>query len=86
VDAGFFDVLHDAADDNATPVTDRVDVQFRRIVEELVNQNRVFARDFDGLFDDLTQGRLVVDDIHRPAAQHERRTNQQRIAQLRRRS
>ncbi len=37
MDAGFLDVLHDAADDDVAAVADGIDVEFGRIVEEFVD-------------------------------------------------
>ena len=40
VDAGLFDVLHDAADVELGAVVERVDVDLDRVVEEAVDQQR----------------------------------------------
>ena len=50
MDAGFFDVLHDAADDYVFSVGERVDVDFDRVFEEVVDQHRAVLRIFDRFF------------------------------------
>lgn len=41
VDAGFFDVFHDAADDDVLAVADGVDVEFDSVAEEFVDEDGV---------------------------------------------
>jgi hypothetical protein len=41
VHAGLLDVFHDPGDDDGAAVGDRVDVELGRVVEELVDQDRV---------------------------------------------
>ena len=43
VDAGFFDVLHDAADDDVLAVAHRVDIRLERILQETVEQHRMLG-------------------------------------------
>ena len=38
MDAGFFDVFHDAADDDSLAVADGIDIEFGCIIEELVDE------------------------------------------------
>ena len=50
MDAGLLDVLHDAADDDgAGRVGDRIDVELERVLEELVDQDRMLGRGVDGV-------------------------------------
>jgi hypothetical protein len=45
VNAGLLDVLHDPADDHAAAVVgERVDVDLGRVLEELVDQDRMLGR------------------------------------------
>ena len=44
MDAGFLDVFHDAGDHNLFVVAQRIDIDFVRVFEELVDQDRPFAR------------------------------------------
>ena len=52
-------------------VADGVDVDLDGVLQELVDQDRVLGAGLDGLGHVARQARLVVDDLHRPAAQHE---------------
>jgi len=40
MNTGFFDVLHDAADHDVRAVGQRVDIDFDRIFQEMVDQHR----------------------------------------------
>ena len=50
VNAGFFDVLHDSADDDVFAVGERVHVDFDRVFEEVIDQHRAVVRVLDRLF------------------------------------
>ena len=73
-------MLHYPADDDCFSVADGVDVQLCGVVEELIDQDRVFAGDLEGIVDAGIKRLSVVDDLHSPSAQDERRTDQHRIA------
>ena len=44
MNAGAFDMFHDAADHYLFAITQRVNVQFYGVVKESVDQNRMFRR------------------------------------------
>ncbi|MPM37476.1 hypothetical protein SDC9_84093 [bioreactor metagenome] len=80
VNPGGLDVFHDRADHRTLAVGDAVDVEFDRILEEPVDQNRLARRNRFGHFDIVAQILFLVNDDHAAPAQHEGRTDQQRIA------
>ena len=82
MDAGLFDVLHDAADVDLVAVAQRVDVDLDRVLEEAVDQHRVFGRELGGAGDVALQRLVVVDDLHAAPAQHVGRPHQHRIADV----
>ena len=79
MDSRLLDVLHHAAHQGHLPVPDRVDVDLDRVLEELVNQDRVIRRRLDRLGHVLHQRSLVVADLHRPPAQHVAGSDQDRV-------
>ena len=70
MDAGFFDVLHDASHEHIFAVAQRIDVHFRGVGEIAVDQHRAVAGNGDGLGDVAFELSLVADDFHGPAAEH----------------
>ena len=86
VDTGLLDVLHHTADQHLTGVVaDRVDVDLCGIGEEPVDQHRAFCRQSTFLAETAEPGEFVhrpgemvavVDDLHRPAAQHVTRAHE----------
>ena len=82
MDAGLLDVLHDAADEHARPVGHGIDVDLDRVVQELVDQDRMLGRDLNGLVHELAEVLVVVDDPHRAAAQHVGGPDEHRVADL----
>ena len=66
------------ADDRLLAVADGVDVDLDGVFEELVDQHRLALGDDDGLGHVALELRLVVADLHRPAAQHEAGPHQHR--------
>src|ERR1700683_113775 len=74
VDAGFFDVLHDAADDDVFAVGECVDVDFGCILKELVDQDGALgirhAPDLRGLRDIFFDGFQIVGNDHGAAAEY----------------
>ncbi len=80
MNAGLFDVLHDAADNDVFAVGQRVHVNFSRRLEEMVDQYWPLLRVFDRLFHVAVDGFVVVGDDHRASAEHVRRPHQHGIA------
>ena len=80
MDAGFFDVLHDAADDDVFAVGERVHVNFDGVFEEVVDEDGAVLGIFDGLFHVADDGFFVVGDDHGASAEHVRRTDEHGIA------
>ena len=70
MDAGFFDVLHYPADDDALTVTDRIDIKLSGIAEKFIYQYRMLTRSDNCVFHAGFQGRFIVNNFHRPAAQN----------------
>ena len=68
--AGLLDVLHHAADEDVRPVGDGVDVDLDCVAQVSVEQHRALARDHHGLGDVAGELRIVMDDLHGPAAEH----------------
>ncbi len=71
VNAGFFDVLHDAADAVVGAVADAIDVHFGGVAEEGVDEDGVLVGDFDGIVDVVIELLFVGDDFHAAAAEDE---------------
>ena len=84
VDAGLLDVLHDAAEVELGAVEERVDVDLDRVVEEPVDQHRVLRADLRRARSDVARRSVVVvvDDLHAAAAEHVRRADQHRVADV----
>src|SRR5205085_12422241 len=82
VHAGVFDVLHHATDHAppSRPVGEGIDVRLERIFQEAVDQDRVFRGDARGFDEIVAERPVVVDDFHRPAAEHVGWPPQNRIA------
>ncbi len=89
VDAGFLDVLHDAADVQLLAVEQGIDVDFHGVLEELVDQQRrrqASGDDRIGLgllqrtIDVLAQLGVVIDDFHASSAEHVARAHQHRVS------
>ena len=82
MDARLFDVLHDAANDHVLAVGDGVHVHFGGVFQEAVDQHRLALGDDEGRRHEALELARIVADFHRPAAQHEARPHQHRIADL----
>ena len=68
---GFLDVFHHASDQHvAVLVSDHVDVNFDRVVEESVEQHRRIIGHLDRVADVARQVSIGVHDFHRAAAKH----------------
>ena len=86
VHAGFFDVFHHSADQHLTGVVaDGVDIDLGRVLQESVNQNGTLRRQATLATQRPEPGELchragqmiaIVDDLHRPAAEHVARADQ----------
>src|SRR5690606_2368030 len=79
VDTSLLDVLHDRTDHHDLPVADRVYVDFDGTVEEVVQQHRAVIGDLYRLAHITLELFFLVDDFHRPAAEHVGRAHHQRI-------
>ncbi len=78
VDPGLLDVLHDAADPDVLAVADRVDVDLDRVLQEAVEEDLAAAAVHPRQV--VAQAVEVVDDLHRPPAEHVARPHEQRPA------
>ena len=76
--ASLFDVLHDSGDHRIGSVRDAVDIDFDRVFQKTVDQNRLTLRDDKGLGDILFELRSVVTDFHSTPAQNKTGANQNR--------
>ena len=89
---GFFDMFHDGTDDHFTGVvSDGVDVDFDRVLEEPVDQDRTLRRKpaftAEGserceLFHCGSQAVVVIDDLHCTATEHIARADQRWVADV----
>ena len=71
MNARLLDVLHDAADDDgAGGIGNRVDVELEGVLEESVDENRVFGRRVDRVSHVAVERADIVHDSHRPPAEH----------------
>ena len=82
MDPGFLDMLHDPGDIDLGAVGDGVDIDLDGILQIAVDQDWARAGDIDGAADISAETRRVVDDLHRPAAQHIGRPDHHRIADI----
>ncbi len=81
VDARLLDVLHDAPDDDGPRrIGHGIDVEFERVLQELVDEHRPFRRCVDRFGDVPIERRQIVDNRHRAPAEHVRRTDDDRKA------
>ena len=69
MDAGFFDVLHDAGDDDVFAVAEGVDVDFDGVFEEVVDEDGALLRILDGFLHVAGDAFAVVGDDHGAAAE-----------------
>ena len=80
MDAGFLDVFHHPGDVDGLGVGDAVHIDLDRVVQVAVDQHRIVAGDTHRLPHVAVQAGAVVDDLHRPPAQHVARPDHHRIA------
>ena len=85
VHARLLDVLHDPADDDVLAVVDRVHVELRGVVQELIDEPRGGGRGLDRLPHVLGELRVRVDDLHGAAAEHVARPHEHGVADTSRR-
>ena len=79
---GLLDVLHDGADHADLAVRDAIDIDFDRVLQKTIHQHRPIRTDLDRVLHVTREIFAVVDELHRAAAEHKRRTHQHRIANL----
>ncbi len=83
VHARLLDMLHHAADEDvAGAVGDGVDIDLDGVAQVRVEQHGALARDHHGFGDVAGELRLVMDDLHGPAAEHVRRADDEGKAEL----
>ncbi len=70
MDPRFLDVLHDRADQHLLAVRDRVNVDLRGLVQELIDEHRFSPRDSYCFTHVAHQLLFVVHDLHRSSAEH----------------
>ena len=80
MDAGFFDVLHDAGDDDVFSVAKGVDVDFDRVFEEVIDEDGTLLGVFDGFLHVAGNAFAVEGDDHSAAAENVGGTHQHGIA------
>ena len=68
MDAGVFDVLHDAANHYPLSVGDGVDVGLEGVLEESVDEHRPVFADARGRLEIEPQRVFIIDDLHCTAA------------------
>ncbi len=78
--AGFFNVLHDSADDHVGSVGQRVHIDFRGFLKELIDQHRFRRAHQCGLGDVILHGVHVIGNHHGAATEHIARPDQDRQA------
>ena len=71
VHARLLNVLHDPADQGVDPVAEAVDINFRRILEKTVDQDRPVRAGRHGRADVTPEILRRVDDFHRAATEDE---------------
>ncbi len=82
MNAGLFDVLHDAGDHNVFAIAQRVDIDLGRRFEKVIDQHRPVLRVLDRLAHVLLDRCIVVADHHGASAEHIRRPHQHGILNL----
>jgi hypothetical protein len=85
MDTGLFEVLHNPTDVEFNTVKESIDINFDRIIEESVDEERQPWRDYCLIRDppEVVVHRFgVIHDFHAPTAKHERRAHEHRIADL----
>ena len=81
MDAGTLDELHDAGDEDVAAVADGVHLDLLAL-DVLVDEDGLVGVDLHRGLEVVTQHVFVRDDLHRAAAEHEARPDQDRVADL----
>ena len=81
VDAGAFDLFHDAGDADVIAIGNGIDFDFTAD-HVLVDEDRMLVGSDDGFFQVLAQFCLIVNDLHRAAAKDVARADDERVFQL----
>ena len=82
MDARLFDVFHNARDMDVCPVGQGVNIHLDRARKVAVQKHRAVARDLHGGGDIAFQLRIITDDFHRAATQHERGADDQGVSHV----
>src|SRR3990167_1426878 len=77
--AGLFDMRHDRADHHGLAAAEGTEIDFDGAVEEVVEQHRAVVGHFHRFAHVALELFFLVDDFHRPTAQHIGRAHHQRI-------
>ena len=80
VDSGLLDVLHDAGDDDIGAIAERVDVDFDRVLEEMVDEDGTLLRVLDGFFHVAGDAFAVESDDHGTTAEDVGGADEDRVA------
>ena len=80
MDAGLFDVLHDAGNDDVGAIAERVDVDFDRIFEEVVDEDGTLLGILDGFLHVAGDAFAVEGDDHGAAAEDVGGADEHRVA------
>src|SRR5204862_2019500 len=80
VDAGFFDVLHNAGDDHVLAVGERVDIDLGGFFQKMIDENGALLGVLDGFFHVARNRFIVVGDDHGASAEHVRGADQHGIS------
>src|SRR5436853_5968769 len=80
--SSLFDVFHNAPDHNLLVVAEGIYVDFVCILEEFVDEDRTLTRNLNRGCHVVIEHRFVIDNNHRTAAKHVRRTNENGITDL----
>ena len=79
VDARLLDVFHHASDEDVRPVAEGVDVDLDGVLQELVDEDRVFGRGLGVLGHPGLEAIRVVHHLHRPPAENIGGPHQHRV-------
>ena len=85
MDSRFLNVLHNAADVKLSAVVNRINVDFDRVIQEPVDQQRRCSRDDDKVahaIEIISEGFGVVHNLHTATAENVRRTDQDRVTDV----
>ena len=92
VDAGKLDVLQHSTDDNGAffgvrsfklaDISNAIHVNLRGVLQKFVHEHRAFRRGLDGETHVMLKFGVGINDLHRAAAQHKGRTDQNRVAEF----